>query len=307
MPFVAYFFRPLALPALLAAAALAGCGKTPGPVRLDFVAAPALTASDRRLGPADTVAVRLFAQSADPDQPLTRLRLTATATPLRRLFVYPAALANFQAQDLPAAAPQPLLDSALAPGTREFVFQTTLTSRTTTGTERFEFTATDAAGNTATRAFRLVVRRPDSLALVQSFVLLARPGFGPLARPLLALDSGQLLPRYAARLAAPILDAVVTEAPDGVRLRAFGGRATRFRATPLTNAGFVNADTLANFRTAYDVGTPAPGGTDAATAALAKGNVVAFRTAGGRYGLVEVTDLVRTPFTTVRLTVRQAK
>ncbi len=302
---------------------LAGCGKTAAPVRLDLVGAANLTSSDRALGAGDTVAVRLFAQSTD--QPLTRLLVTVRATPRRRAFVYPLPLSSFRPENQPAAPEQIILDSTLAgPPSDELTFRTTLAARTTTGTERWEFAAFDGAGHRASRAFRLVVRRPDSLALVQAYTLLLRPGRGPQARPYLVLDSGQVLPPYAARPDRPenqqIIDLVALEAPDGLRLAAPAApaavplparwpraRATRLRPTPFDASGFGTPTTATAFQGFFDGAArfSLPG--DYATDVLTKNQVIAFQTAGGHYGFLQIIDLLRTPYPLLKVSVRMAK
>ena len=292
---------------------LAGCGKTNGPVRLDLVGGGTLTSSDRTVGAADTVATRLFAETDGDGQSLRRLTITATATPTRRPFLYPAALSAFKLADVPADTLQTLLDSTLAPGTRSLVFQTTLAARTTTGTERIEFRVSDSDGNTASRAYRLTVRRPDSLATVQSYTLVARPGRTATARPYVALRTGQLLPAYAGRptlALAPnrrLIDLVVVEDAAGVRLAAPNARATRLRPTSFDNTGFGSPTTAGQFEGFFNTAATYPNGVESSTSVLAKGNVIAFRTADGRYGFLQVTDLIRTPYTTLKLSVRMAK
>ncbi len=303
---------------------LPGCGKTNGPVRLDLVGASNLTSSDRTVGAADTVATRLFAESSGAGQSLRRLTVTVAATPTRRPFLYPAALSAFKLADVPADTLQTLLDSTLALGTRSLAFQTTLTARATAGTERFEFRVTDSDGNTATRAYRLTVRRPDSLAAVQTYTLLARPGRRAAARPYVALRTGQLLPASAGRPALPqnhrLIDLVVVETAADVRLAAPNvpalialpdrwpnPRATRLHPTPFDNAGFGNPSTAAQFQSIFDTTAPYATSVESYTDALAKGNVIAFKTADGRYGLIQVDDITRTPYTTLKLSVRMAK
>ena len=322
MRFLPLFFR--LHPALLAVLPLlAGCGKTAGPVRLDFVGAANLTSSNRTLGAADTVAVRLYAITS-ADEPLTRLTITTRATPRRQAFVYPTPLSSFRPETQPAGPEQVLLDSALAPNTRELNFQTTFTARPTTGTERWEFAVFDAAGHRASRAFRLTVRRPDSLALVQSYTLLLRPGRGPLARPYLVLDSGQVLPRYAARPSLPqnqqIIDLVALETPNGLYLAAPDApaavplparwpspRATRLRPTAFDAAGFGSPTTATAFQDFFDAAQRYSQAGDYVTDALAKDQVIAFQTAGGHYGFLQIIDLIRTPYPLLKVSVRMAK
>ena len=317
-------FRPLffRLRAALLALLLAGCGKTPGPLRLDLVGAANLTSASRTLAATDTAAVRLYAQGS-ADAPLTRLVITAQALPRRRAFVYPAAPGSFRPQDQRAGPVQTLLDSALAPGTSALAFQTTLAARTTTGTDRWEFVAY-AGDASARRSFRLSVRRPDSLALVQAYTVLLRPGHSRFARPYLVLDSGQVLPAYAARPRLPenqqIIDLVALDTPAGLRLAAPDApaavplparwplaRATRLRRTALNAAGFGGPATAAAFRAGFDAALAFAQPGDFATDALTKDQVVAFQTAGGRYGYLQIIDVIRTPYPLLRVSVRMAK
>ena len=303
---------------------LAGCGKTDGPVRLDLVGAANFTSSDRLLEAADTAAVRLFAKSSSSDQPLTRLLITVTATPRRRAFVYPTALSSFRPENQPAGPTQVILDSTLPSRPNALAFQTTLAARTTTGSERWEFVAFDAAGNRASRAFRLVVRRRDSLAAVQSYTLLLRPGRGPQARPYLVLDSGQVLPYYAARPSRPenqqIIDLVALDTPAGLRLAAPNApatvplparwaspRATRLRPTAFNAEGFGNPTTATAFQGFFDAAPSYAQADGFVTDALAKDQVIAFKTAGGHYGFLRIIDLIRTPYPLLKVSVRMAK
>lgn len=303
---------------------LPGCGKTNGPVRLDLIGASNLTSSNRTVDAADTVATRLFAESSGAGQSLRRLTVTVAATPTRRPFLYPAALSAFKLADVPADTLQTLLDSTLAPGTRSLFFQITLTARATVGTERFEFSVTDSDNNTATRAYRLTVRRSDSLATVQTYTLLARPGRRAAARPYVALRTGQLLPAYAGR---PILaqnyrliDLVVVETADGVRLAAPNApalialpdrwpnpRATRLHPTSLDNAGFGNPSTAPQFQNSFNTTGTYPNNVESYTDVLVKGNVIVFKTADGRHGFIQIADITRTPYTALKLSVRMAK
>jgi hypothetical protein len=68
-------------------------------------------------------------------------------------------------------------------------------------------------------------------------------------------------------------------------------RRTRLLRTSLTASEFGTARTTASFATAFAAGT-AYTRDSLSTGVLAKGNVVAFRTASGSYGLLLVSDLV---------------
>ena len=90
---------------------------------------------------------------------------------------------------------------------------TRFAARSTSGTEQWQYIATDAASESAARAFRLTVRKPDSAAVFHSYTTLIRPvpgspvavSAGPAtdrpmrdrARVFLNLRSGLLLPKYS--------------------------------------------------------------------------------------------------------------
>jgi hypothetical protein len=212
------------------------------------------------------------------------------------------------------------------PAGGEYLFENRFSARSTSGTELWQYTVTDAAGESASRAYRLTVRKPDSAAVFHSFTTLMRPQprgvatsdtLRNRARVYLSLRYGLLLPRYAVlnneasvQANQQLIDVVCVTNPSGavVRLDAPAAdslarrlsparwpsanrRATPLLRTSLTAAQFGEARTAASLAAAFRAGTTFT--TDSlSTGPLAQNNVVAFRTADRRYGLLLVTNVV---------------
>ena len=180
---------------------LVGCGDNRANTgqRLDFVGTTRLTSSNRTgLGPADTVASRVYGVAAD-NELLTRLRITVKYTPRRSPFVYPTPISAL-VRDSIDNNPDPdfiYLDTLIDQRT-DFLFTSVFGVRTTAGSERWQYELRDASGNVkASRAFRLSTRRPDSLLTYQDYTLkLPVPANGAAARSYLHLRAGLALPTY---------------------------------------------------------------------------------------------------------------
>ena len=311
------FLLPL-LPALLGA-----CAKTAAPVQLDFIGNPALVSGSKVVNPTDTLTTRAYAVGNDHD--LARLRITVTYEPTRVPIIYPVPASGYNPKDTPSDDELVYLDSVLVltpspvnPTGRELVFQNRFTARSTSGTERWRYTITDAQGASASRALRLTVRKADSLRAIHSYSILLRPvppapaapaALRDQARVFLSLRSGLLLPRYAVlnqqnsvqenqqfvdlicattgatvRLDAPAAPAAFP------RLPAAAGRRTRLLRTGLTAAQFEQALTPASLLAAYAGGQPFTA--DSLSAGpLASGSVLAFKTVEGYTGLLLVAGL----------------
>jgi hypothetical protein len=215
--------------ALLAGLLLAGCTKENGPQRLDFVNTTRYTSSNRvGLNPADTLASRIFAENKDQNGPnLGRLVVTVRYQPRRNPFVYPTPISSVNRDSIDKSTEGfVFLDSTLAevnaatgqltyPGS--FLLTTTFGVRTTTGTERWEYDLYSSASlnsdPTARRAVRLSMRRPDSTAIYNDYLLrLVIPAVG--VNPLVRAKSSRRFLHLRAGLALPAYTVVRAGAPD---------------------------------------------------------------------------------------------
>jgi hypothetical protein len=256
---------------VLGVSLLAGCGaKVNGPLALYFVGSSRFTTGNKtNVGPGDSLATNLYALASD-NNTLKHFRATVAYSPQREPFAYPALLASF-INNVPADKEVVFMDSTLTG--KDFLFTPVFGVRTTAGTERWTFTATDKDNNTSSRSFVLSVRRSDSLAVFNSYSLRLRvPAAGVAARRFIDLKSGIALPAYSVvgnasipNAASPdtalqrLTDLVVL--PDGLRLISpdtagallsstrwlVANRSrTRFRLTNLTPTDFTSAqDTVA--------------------------------------------------------------
>lgn len=337
-------FRPLLLlmPVLLAA-----CAKTETPVRLDFIGTTGLTSGNRTANPGDTLTTRLYA-STNPGNVLQRLRVTVTYEPTRNPVAYPVPITSYDPSKALKDDALVYLDSVLAvaaPPTPTFtgpelLLPNQFVARTTSGTELWQYTASDAAGQSASRALRVTVRNADSARVYHGYTALLRPVLpatpavaAPVrdrARVFLNLRTGLLLPKYALinnqnslQANQQLIDLICLARANTVSLHAPAStvlrlnantwppanrRATRLRRTGLSAAEFGNADTSALLAAAFGNGTRFAD--SLSTGTLAKGQVVAFRTTEGsvvRTGLLLVSDIVLGTAPTLTCTVRVQK
>ncbi|MDB5268952.1 MAG: hypothetical protein JWP58_1992 [Hymenobacter sp.] len=317
----------LCLPVLLAA-----CSKTARPVQLDFVGISTLTSGSKTVNPNDTLTTRVYA--VGNDNKLKRLTIKVTYDPGIRPIIYPAPLASFDPANAPDKKEIIYLDSLIEPqlgssrghDISETLFVNQFAARATSGTELWQYTATDVTGATASRAYRLTARKPDSAAVLHSFTAVLRPvprqavvarGVRDRSRVFLNLQYGLLLPKYAVLnqertveanqnlvdlicvaggtgttvgLVAPAnTDTNICQLPAVWTAR----HATGLHATTLTSAQFAEA-AAADFPAGYN-NNNAFGTNPFYTGALAKGQVLAFKITEGtteRYGLLLVSDLV---------------
>lgn len=313
---------------------LAACAKEPGPVRLDFVGATSLTSSDRSVSAADTIITRGFASG---DDLLARLRITVTYEPQPNPVVYPAVLSSYNPSTNPSSPELVYLDSVLGPNQRELAFRNRFGVRTTSGTERWSYSITDNSGRSISRGYRIVVRKPDSAAVLHNYTMFARLSErGTQARPFLQLAAGLLWPRFALR-AQPdnqqLIDAVLLRRGSGVRfaspssdsLRAspdnwarMRRKKTVFTRITISTTRFNNLNTVASLRNAFQSGVAdAPDSlftnplirrtTTLNDTVSASTNAIAFRTAEQKYGVLFVSDIVETPYPGIKFTVRVQK
>lgn len=327
------------LPLLVLAAA---CTKIAFSPRLDFVGATRFVSASRIITTAtvtaDTLASKIYAQTADlangPD--LTRLRITLASAPTRTPVLYPTTISAYQASSTPNDPELVYLDSVLAPGTKDIAFTNLLTGRTASGVDSWEYAVTDATKATASRAYRLSLRRTDSItAVVHSYrayfgaVPVGQPGT-PLtaaqnqALAYVNLRQGLLLPHFAVAYTSPasegsraanraLVDLVCTTQGPTLRLvstksgtlatTGWATHSTALRATALTATGFIGLTTNALLASTFAAGTVA-NGDSLRTDPLVKGAVIAFHTAatgpgGAKYGALLIADLVRTPATVI--------
>ena len=319
-------FRPLSF--LLLPLLLAACAKTNAPLRLDFIGLTNLVSGARTVNPGDTLASRVYAVSFDHQ--LRQLHIAVTYAPGLSPILYPVPLAGYNPKNNPDAITITYLDSLIkpipgsssrdSPGS-QYLFANRFTARTTSGTELWEYTASDDGGNSATRAYRLAVRKTDSAQVYHNYTLAVHPqprnkavadSVRDQARVFLNLPFGLLLPKYAllnnqgtVQPNQQLVDLICTvrgsslawEAPADTAQRKYllagkwpTRRATLLRRTSLTLDAFIKAKTTDAFVAAFAAGTRF---TDSlSTGTLAKDQVLAFKTTEGKVGLMQVVDIV---------------
>lgn len=319
-------FRPLSF--LLLPLLLAACAKTNAPLRLDFIGLTTLVSGARTVSPSDTLASRIYAVSFDHQ--LRRLHIAVTYAPGLSPILYPVPLAGYNPKNNPDAITITYLDSLIkpipgsssrsSPGS-QYLFANRFTARTTSGTELWQYTASDDGGNSATRAYRLAARKRDSAEVYHSYTLTVHPrprskavadSVRDQARVFLNLPFGLLLPKYAVlnnegtvqpnqqfvdlictvRGSSLAWEAPVATAQDSFLLAAKwpARRATLLRRTSLTVAAFGNAATTDAFTAAFNSGTAFA--SPFSTGTLAKTQVLAFKTVEGKVGLMQILDIV---------------
>jgi hypothetical protein len=335
------------------AALLAGCTKENGPQRLDFVNTTRYTSSNRvGLNPADTLASRVFAENTDKSGPnLGRLVVTVRYQPRRNPFLYPTPISSISRDSIDKSAENFVyLDSALVqidPATGKTMYPTTflLTNtfgiRTTTGSERWQYDLYNSSslmsGPTATRAVTLGMRRTDSTAVVNDYLLrLVIPAVGvdptvraKSTRRFLHLRAGLALPAYtvlksgapgdAQAVAQRLTDLVIL--PDGLTLISpelfttnttmwpvGNQRATRIYATRIAVGAFTGAADDAAIRSIYNAVASTATTTGQTASITGVDQIFAFRTderqtpTGGttpyRYGLLRVVSIPTSTTTT---------
>lgn len=319
-------FRPLSF--LLLPLLLAACAKTNAPLRLDFIGLTNLVSGARTVNPSDTLASRVYAVSFDHQ--LQRLHIAVTYAPGLSPILYPVPLTGYNSNNNPDAITITYLDSLIkpipgsssrnSPGS-QYLFVNRFTARTTSGTELWQYTASDDGGKSTTRAYRLAARKVDSAAVYHNYTLAMHPrprtkavadSVRDQARVFLNLPFGLLLPKYAVlnneRTVQPnqqFIDLICTvrgnslawEAPATTAQDSFllAGkwpvrRATLLRRTSLTVDAFTKAVTTDAFTTAFNSGTEFAD--PYSTGTLTKTQVLAFKTVEGKVGLMQVVDIV---------------
>ncbi|TGE15662.1 hypothetical protein [Hymenobacter elongatus] len=288
---------------------------------LDLVGTSRYLSSNRILTtPGDTLTTRLYAEAADSlNSPLRRLRITVTYEPSKNPIIYPANLFNY---DPGSARNDPefvYLDSMLTTrrAQQALAFQFTFGARTTTGREVWKFEAEDQQQRVASRSYRLTLRNADSALVYHRYsVRLQAPGTAA-SRSFLALLPGLTLPGFTMRnnpAAQQLVDVVYLptaagapslSTPADTRLKlpaTWTRRATQLRLLSDT-ASFAATTTSQGFEDVFSR-AQAP---VTSTGALRRNQVVAFRTADQKYGLILVQEIKTTPTPTLNLQVRIAK
>lgn len=317
---------------------LAACTKVSGPLQLYFIGSARFTSGNRTgLGAGDTLATRIFvAADSAGGIGLKQVRATVTYTPNRQPFAYPSPITAFVFSSLPSGEQIIYLDTVFqAPYRKNFLLTSVFGVRTTAGAERWEYTATDAAGNTSVRAFTATARRSsaDSTLLYNDYYLrLNVPARGVSTRRFIQLKSGLALPAYSVlgtsanslpdqqgltdlvqsvdglRLFSPdTLGSIVTLPP--ARWPTGKRRATRFRLTTLDATGYTSQQDTIAIRQQYRQATAR---VRQSLSGLVANQVFAFRTSpfGGApptFGLLRVVSVPGGTAAGLQLEVRVAK
>lgn len=315
--------------------------------RIDFVGSSRLTASNKTLTlPGDTLASRIYAEanSDDPSQILTRLRITVTYMPRRNPFLYPTPLSSLNRDSINNNPDAGLiyLDTLLTANPKNLLFTSVFGVRTTTGSERWQYDLLDPDTTVrASRAFRVSMRRSDSLNTYHDYTLkLLAPANGRGARRFLQLRAGLALPAYSVlsiNTSRPASQAVLQQLtdlillPDGLTLVTpdappssvfklddkrwppANRRATRiYRSTETANT-FEGLLTATAIRNAFIAANNQNTGSGRLIGPVAAGEVYAFQTGGTspREGVLLVVSVpvsnATTTTTGLQLRVRMAK
>lgn len=316
----------LFLPVLLGA-----CSKTATPVQVDFVGATTLTSSNKVVNPNDTLTTRTYA--VGNDNALTHLRVTVTYNRGLTPIVYPVPIVGYDVTTGPDAQTITYLDSTLVlasgpngPRGGDILYQNQFSARATSGTEIWQYTATDNAKQSATRAYQLTVRKPDSAALFHSYTTIIQPPANAATTPHAVLDRarvylnlryGLLLPRYSVINREntlvnnqQLVDLICTARSAGIALEAPADpayqsaqtsnrwptrRTTKLLQTTLTPIDFSSATLTTDFNTVFANGQPFQPTTatySTSTGPLTANQVVAFKTTEGYTGLILVVSVL---------------
>lgn len=196
--------------------------------RIDFVGSTRLTSSNKVTStPGDTLASRIYASanSDDPSQILTRLRITVTYTPRRAPFLYPTPVSSLNRDSINNNPDAGLiyLDTLLTANPKSLLFTSVFGVRTTTGSERWQYDLLNPDTTVqASRAFRVSMRRTDSLNTYHDYTLkLVAPANGRGTRRFLHLNAGLALPAYSVlstTTSRPASQAALQKLTDLIRL-----------------------------------------------------------------------------------------
>lgn len=316
----------LFLPVLLGA-----CTKTAAPVQVDFVGATTLISSNKVVNPNDTLTTRVYA--VGNDNALTHLMVTVTYNQGLTPIIYPVPIVGYDVTTGPEQQTITYLDSTLvlppsANGPRggDILYQNQFSARATSGTELWQYKATDNAKQSATRAYQLTVRKPDSAALYHGYTVIMQPPTATATTPHPVLDRarvylnlryGLLLPRYSVINQQntllnnqQLVDLICTARASGIALEAPADpayqnaqtsnrwpnrRTTKLLQTTLTPVDFSAATLTTDFNTAFANGQPFAPTTatySTSTGPLTANQVIAFKTTEGYTGLIQVVSIL---------------
>jgi hypothetical protein len=319
---------------------LGACSKTTAPVRLDFIGATGLTSGSKTVGANDTLVTRAYAEGNDAN--LARMRVTVKYEPTRNPILYSLPLSSYDPTTAPKDDAIVYADSVIDDSNREsgtngnprggtFLFVNKFSGRSTSGTELWEYTASDVNSQSTTRVYRLTVRKTDSATVYHNYTALLRPPVLPTIRPLtnaaralrdqsrvfLSLRSGLLLPRYSLINSGntlqgnqPLIDlmcvatsatTVVLKAPTDepifgittINWPTSNRKPTQLRSTGLGTDQFNSAVATADFNRAFTNGNAFSN--PLSTSTLVKGQVIAFRVTENNTdytGMLLVSDLI---------------
>jgi hypothetical protein len=315
--------------------------------RIDFVGSSRFTSGNRTVTqPGDTLASRIYAEANpdDPSQILTRLRITVTYMPRRNPFLYPTPVSSLNRDSINNNPDAGLiyLDTLLTATPKNLLFTSVFGVRTTTGSERWQYDLLNPDTTVrASRAFRVSMRRSDSLNIYHDYTLkLVSPANGPGARRFLQLRAGLALPAYSVlstttgrsasqKVLQQLTDLILL--PDGLTLVSpdspassnfklndqrwppANRRATRiYRSTETANT-FESLLTATAIRNAFTAAANQNAGSGRLIGPVAAGQVYAFKTGGisPREGVLLVVSVpvsnATTTTTGLQLRVRMAK
>jgi hypothetical protein len=326
---------------LFASALLTSCSldDESGP-RIDLVggsrflsASRTVTTSPNTAALADTFTTRVFAEKRGDGAELERLRITVEYTPSPDPFIYPTTV--FDPDSLPKSSIV-YLDTVLTRQQRQSVaFQFTANTRTTSGREKWIFTAFDADNKKKERSFTLVRRNSDSIlvAAYHSYTVILPAPTTSYSRSSLALSSGLTFPPSALRRQPAnqeLIDLAYLPLANGDRALASPNdpelarissvfnptnwikpSSTGLRIANLDSAGFVSANDAAAFENAFNSGR-APVVSTRTNALVARGSsdrVLAFQTgrSPAKYGLIFIQSFLTAPTPAIKLQVRIPK
>lgn len=327
---------------LLASASLTSCSldDESGP-RIDLVGGSRFLSASRTVTTptntaafADTFATRVFAERRDDGAELSHMRIVVEYSPTPNPYAYPTTTA-FNPNDIPKApASIVYLDTALTGPQRQSVaFQFRTNTRTTSGREKWVFTAFDADNKKKERSFTLVFRNSDSarVAYHRYTVLLPAPTT-PNSNSSIALLPGLTLPSTALR-GRPENQALIDLAylplangdralatPNDPELKRSNSlynttnwsnrRNTLLRGTDLDSVRFAGITTSNDFRNTFNNGQVLPSITrTGALSARGTGRVLSFKTDGDsvKYGLIFIQSFLTAPTPAIKMQVRIMK
>jgi hypothetical protein len=291
-----------------------------------------LISSDRIISvPGDTFSTRIFAEKNDDEAELNRLRIEVNYTPPPNPFIYPATGYD-PVERYKENTTLIYLDTVLTGKQRQSVaFQFTTNTRTTSGRERWTFTAFDAEGKQNSRSFQLKLRNIDSTLTYHRYSVLLPAPTTRYSRSSLALLPGLTFPPNALRSRPEnqaLVDLAYLPLANGDRALASPNdeqlirvnslfsagnwpsrRVTQLRRSTLDSAGFATSTTTEAFQQAFNGGVlpVVPTRTDPLVARGTTQRVFAFRTADEKYGLIFIQSFPTVPTAAIKMQVRIMK